>query len=156
MINESNATVTIEQFVTTLIDNCPVTLNSLKLSPSKSKTADYMHYGYKTGWLEDMDITGPNEPLLKKNAARIIHEFMRLELQEPDTDAVSCANILRDLYDCRVCAKHVMQVYAKGIMDGYYASDTLYLFGMNEPVRKIELDEIISRIFQPSQRISTI
>lgn len=137
MNNEPSSVVTVEQFIVTLIKN----------SPNKPPTDDYMHYGYHAGWLEDMDISGKDEPLLRKNAARIIHEFMRLELQEPDSDDVSCATKLRDLYDCRVCTKHVMQVYAKGIMDGYYASDTLYLFGMNELVSKAEMSEIISHIF---------
>lgn len=140
----SNSNVTIGQFVTALINNCNCT----------PQPTDYMTYGYQSGWLEDMDISGKNEPLLKKNAARIVHEFMRIELQEPDHEDVSCASKLRDLYDCRVCTKHVMQVYAKGIMRGYYATDALYLFGMNETVREEDMSEILSRIFDSSIRFS--
>lgn len=143
MNKKSNSNVTVVQFVNALI-------NRSHCSPN---TADYMTYGYHAGWLEDMDITGKDEPLLKKNAARIIHEFMRIELREADFEGVSAATKLRDLYDCRVCTKHVMQVYAKGIMNGYYATDTLYLFGMNEPVSETDMYEILSRIFNLNLRL---
>jgi len=148
-----NSYISVEQFVNELLKHRPFDRNTMEYDMHEqtsfsSDTFDYMQYGYHAGWLEDMDISGKNTPLLRKNAARIIHEFMRLELREPDLDDVSCAFKLRDLYDCRVCTKHVMQVYAKGIMDGYYASDTLYLFGMNEPVSMTEMAEIISRIFK--------
>ncbi len=148
-----NFYISVEQFVNELLKQRPFDRNTIEYdmhehSSSPSDTFDYMQYGYHVGWLEDMDITGKDTPLLRKNAARIIHEFIRLELREPDLDDVSCAFKLRDLYDCRVCTKHVMQVYAKGIMDGYYASDTLYLFGMNEPVSMTEMAEIISHIFK--------
>jgi len=143
MNKESNSNVTVAQFVNALINR----------SPCSPNTADYMAYGYHAGWLADMDITGKNEPLLKKNAARIIHEFMRIELQEPDLGDVSAATKLRDLYDCRVCTKHVMQAYAKGIMNGYYATDTLYLFGMNEPVSETDMYKILSRIFDMNLRL---
>lgn len=148
-----NSYISVEQFVNELLKHRPFDRNTIEYDMHEqtsfsSDTFDYMQYGYHAGWLEDMDISGKNTPLLRKNAARIIHEFMRLELREPDLDDVSCAFKLRDLYDCRVCTKHVMQVYAKEIMGGYYASDTLYLFGMNEPVSMTEMAEIISRIFK--------
>ncbi len=152
-----NSFISVGQFVNELLKYRSLDQNTIECdmheqTTSQSSIFDYMQYGYHAGWLEDMDITGRDTPLLRKNAARIIHEFMRLELREPDLDDVSCATKLRDLYDCRVCAKHVMQVYAKGIMEGYYASDTLYLFGMNEPICRKEIDEIISRIFVPENR----
>lgn len=148
-----NSFISVGQFVNELLkyrlfDQHTIEYTKHEHTTSQSSTFDYMHYGYQTGWLEDMDITGKDEPLLRKNAARIIHEFMRLELREADLEDVSSANKLRDLYDCRVCTKHVMQVYAKGIMEGYYASDTLYLFGMNEFVSKTEMSEIMTRIFK--------
>ncbi len=144
MNSKSNSNVTVGQFVTALI-------NSSNCIPQPT---DYMTYGYQSGWLEDMDISGKNDPLLKKNAARIVHEFIRIELQDPDLEDVSCASKLHDLYDCRVCTKHVMQVYAKGIMRGYYATDTLYLFGMNETVNEADMLEILSRIFDSNIRSS--
>ena len=122
----------------------------------KPNTPDYMDYGYQVGWLEDMDITYRNEPLQRKNAARILHEFMRIELKEADVEDVSPAKKLRDLYDCRVCAKHVMQVYTKGIMEGNYLTDTLYLFEMNRGITVQEAETYIARAFQSKLRITVI
>lgn len=135
-----------KQFVDTLIENSWV----------KPNTSDYMDYGYQTGWLEDMDVTHCKEPLQRKNAARILHEFMRLELREPDEDDISPAKKLRDLYDCRICAKHVMQVYAKGIMEGNYVTDTLYLFEMNRGITALEAEIYIKRVFEPGLRITVV
>lgn len=122
----------------------------------KPNTPDYMDYGYQVGWLEDMDITYRNEPLQRKNAARILHEFMRIELKEADVEDVSPAKKLRDLYDCRVCAKHVMQVYTKGIMEGNYLTDTLYLFEMDRGITVQEAETYIARVFQSKLRITVI
>lgn len=122
----------------------------------KPNTPDYMDYGYQVGWLEDMDITYCNEPLQRKNAARILHEYMRIELKEADVEDVSPAKKLRDLYDCRVCAKHVMQVYTKGIMEGNYLTDTLYLFEMNRGITVQEAETYIARVFQSKLRITVI
>lgn len=135
-----------KQFVDTLIKNGSV----------KPNTPDYMDYGYQVGWLEDMDITYCNEPLQRKNAARILHEFMRIELKEADVEDISPAKKLRDLYDCRVCAKHVMQVYTKGIMEGNYLTDTLYLFEMNRGITVQEAETYIARVFQSKLRITVI
>ena len=143
MNNEPSSVVTVEQFVTALIQN----------SPNTPSTDNYLQYGYDSGWLEDMDITGKDEALLRKNAARIIHEFMRIELQEADLEDVSYVSKLRDLYDCRVCSKHIMQVTAKGIIKGYYITDTLYLFGINDKITYDEMIDIINRIFHPTFRI---
>lgn len=122
----------------------------------KPNTPDYMDYGYQVGWLEDMDITYCNEPLQRKNAARILHEYMRIELKEADVEDISPAKKLRDLYDCRVCAKHVMQVYTKGIMEGNYLTDTLYLFEMNRGITVQEAETYIARVFQSKLRITVI
>ncbi len=152
-MKDPHSNVTVEQFVTALIENYPITHTTNELSHFKLESSDYMHYGYHAGWLEDMDISGRDEPLLKKNAARIAHEFMRLEMHEPDSEGISAANKLRDLYDCRVCTKHIMQVFTKGIMEGYYITDTLYLFGLNDTIYHEEMLKIINRIFHPESRI---
>ena len=115
-----------------------------------------MDYGYQIGWLEDMDVTHCDEPLQRKSAARILHEFMRIELKEADEEDISPAKKLRDLYDCRICARHVMQVYTKGIMEGNYLTDTLYLFEMNKEITVQEADTYIARIFRPEHRITVV
>lgn len=153
MLKDSTSNVTVGQFVTTIIENCPETIHSFEQTMQKPNTNDYMLYGYHAGWLEDMDITGKDTPLLKKNAARIAHEFLRLHLHEPDNEDTSTATRLRDIYDCRVCAKHIIQVVAKGIMEGYYITDTLCLFGLNDTITQEESQTIIKRIIHPELRI---
>ena len=147
-----NSFITVGQFVFELQKHRPSEQNTTEFTMHESMssqecTLNYMHYAYHAGWLEDMDITGKAEPLLRKNAARIIHEFLRLELHEPDTEDISAVTKLRDLYDCRVCTKHIMQVVAKGIMEGYYITDTLCLFGLNEQITSEEAQAIIGRVY---------
>lgn len=152
-MKETNSYVTVEQFVTTLIENYAITYNANEHSLSGFESSDYMLYGYHADWLEDMDIAGKDAPLLKKNAARITHEFLRLEMHEPDSEDISATVKLRDIYDCRVCTKHIMQVVAKGIMEGYYITDTLYLFGLNDAITHEDMLKIITRILHPEFRI---
>ena len=152
-MKEMNSYVTVEQFVTTLIENYAITYNANEHFLSGLESSDYMLYGYHADWLEDMDIAGKDATLLKKNAARITHEFLRLEMHEPDSEDISAAVKLRDLYDCRVCTKHIMQVVAKGIMEGYYITDTLYLFGLNDVITHEDMLKIITRILHPEFRI---
>ena len=152
-MKEMNSYVTVEQFVTTLIENYAITYNANEHFLSGLESSDYMLYGYHADWLEDMDIAGKDATLLKKNAARITHEFLRLEMHEPDSEDISAAVKLRDLYDCRVCTKHIMQVVAKGIMEGYYITDTLYLFGLNDAITHEDMLKIITRILHPEFRI---
>lgn len=148
MNNTTTAHVSIKEFVIALMHSKHSKFKDRINDSFAYKTSDYLDYGYHTGWLTDYDVLNADTPLLRKNAARIIHEFLRLELHLPNIDDVSSANKLRDLYDCRVCAQHVMQVYARGIMDGFYVTDTLYIFGMNETITIFEMHTFISRIFE--------
>ena len=78
---------------------------------------DCISYGLKKGWLEYGDELYQDEPVLRKNEARIFHMFLLKELGINDLQDINIAGELRDLYDCRVCANHVAQVYLRGIMD---------------------------------------
>ncbi len=73
--------------------------------------------GQEHGWLEYEDELFCNEPVSRKQEARIIHMFILKEEGIKDIPDISRAEALRDLYDCRVCANHVAQVYLRGIMD---------------------------------------
>ena len=75
-----------------------------------------LRYGHFCGWLEDADERQPNAPLNRQTAARISHEFLRLELNLPDLPDITPATKLKDLYTCRACANHIAQVYCRGIM----------------------------------------
>jgi hypothetical protein len=78
--------------------------------------SELLRYGHFRGWLEDSDERHPETLLNRQTAARIIHQFMVVELHVPDIADISAAEKLRDLYTCRVCANHIAQVYARGIM----------------------------------------
>ena len=72
--------------------------------------------GRKEGWLEAGDEIFKDGPLTRKNAARICHMYLLKVMKVKDLDMSSAAK-LKDLYDCRVCADHIAQVYLRGIMD---------------------------------------
>ena len=54
--------------------------------------------------------------LTRKICARLLHEFMFNVLKVPDVEWKKAGN-LRDIYDCRVCANAIAQVYERSIMD---------------------------------------
>lgn len=106
-------------------------------------------YGRRRGWLEDKDVTGWKKVVEKRDAARIVHEFLRRELKEPDEDDWQGAEQLKDLYDCHICVNHVAQVYAKGIMEPVEGRD---IFGMRRELTETEVCLIVSRIFGRENR----
>lgn len=75
-----------------------------------------LHYGHFKGWLEDLDENHPENLLDKRTAARIIHLFMKIELNVQDVPEIKQAEKLSDLYVCRVCVNHVAQVFIRGII----------------------------------------
>ena len=74
-------------------------------------------FGHVRGWLEDSDERFPYNPVDRRAAARIVHQFMRIELKIEDHADVSAAEKLKDLYTCRSCAAHVAQVYCRGLIE---------------------------------------
>lgn len=91
-------------------------------------------------------------PIKRKEAACVIHEFLRKDLQEPDEIDGGPAMELLDLFDCRVCAGHVIQVYVKGIMEGIRQEDGRLLFGMEELVSEEEAEELRKRVLRKEYR----
>ena len=79
-------------------------------------TADVFSNGLEKGWLEFEDQLYRDDKITRKNIARIIHMYLLKEKRIPDLQDISKASELRDLYDCRVCANHVAQIYLRGIM----------------------------------------
>lgn len=71
----------------------------------------------KCGWLDTEDLLFKEREISRKNVARIIHLYLLKVRNLPDIRGITDAEVLRDLYDCRVCANHVAQVYLRGIMD---------------------------------------
>lgn len=113
---------------------------------------DYPEQAYQSGWLEAQDVLGKEQAVQRKTAARIIHEFLRREMKEADEVDGSPAYRLQDLFDCRVCAGHIIQVYVKGIMDGKESPDGRVIFGTEAVLSLEETEEILCRIFDKSRR----
>ena len=74
-------------------------------------------YAHTRGWLEDQDERFCEKNLNRQTAARILHQFMKIELRVPDLQDISPANVLADLYTCHTCVNHIAQVFLRGIMD---------------------------------------
>lgn len=90
-----------------------------------------------------------NADLERRNAAAIMHLFMRRTGIESDEDNWDKAKILKDLYDCRVCVDHVGQMYVKGII----LSEGPDVFGMRSILDEKEAFEIVDRLFDRSKRV---
>lgn len=79
--------------------------------------------------------------LLKKTAARIVHEFMLNVLKWPDLDWGD-ATKLKDIYDCRVCANAIAQTYLRGII----LPSKEDVFGGNEVLDLSQGREVIDKL----------
>ena len=82
----------------------------------KEESDDVYSAGLENGWLEHEDKLYKDDEISRKSIARIIHMYLLKEKGIPDIQDISKASELKDLYDCRVCANHVAQVYLRGIM----------------------------------------
>ena len=79
--------------------------------------------------------------LTRKMCARLIHEFMFNVLKVPDVEWEKAGN-LRDIYDCRVCANAIAQVYERGIMD----ESSEKVFGLNKLVSHDEAQKYVDAL----------
>ena len=111
--------------------------------------AELLQYGHLRGWLEDQDERHPEASLNRQSAARIIHQFLRIECKLPDLQDISSATRLKDLYTCRVCANHIAQVYARGIMNAEEIEDNgqlVLIFNHLRLVTKKECEKILETL----------
>jgi len=90
--------------------------------------------------------------MTRKNVVRIIHDFLRTELNEADEINAAPAYALQDLFDCRVCAGHIIQVYMKGIMDGIALPDGRLIFDTEKQVSEEEMSDILTKVCYPEFR----
>ncbi len=118
--------------------------------------------GYEKGWLEQQDLLEAEAKINRRSAARILHEFLRVECGEADTEQWQEATKLQDLYDCRVCVNHVAQMFAKGIMTGIVKEHKMggadhqsyaLVFGMTELVTNEEATLFVERLWNPGLRV---
>ncbi|MCR5321754.1 MAG: rhodanese-like domain-containing protein [Lachnospiraceae bacterium] len=106
-------------------------------------------YDIKNGHFTARNVTVIRDAILdRKIAASVIHEFLIDVLGEKDDRDIGPALELADIYDCRVCAAHIAQVYCKGIMD---SAGSRY-FGLSDEVTDTEAETYIERIFNAGKR----
>lgn len=98
------------------------------------------------GWTVGEDFGNESDILLRKNCARIIHRYLQKVKSEADETADLPARAdIPDLFDCRICAPHIIQVVAKGIMKTRKRGG-LNLFDGDAEVSGVEAESYILRI----------
>lgn len=88
--------------------------------------------------------------LIRKNCAKMIHLFLQRELHEKDEINIKKAEEIKDLFDCRICANHIAQVYLKGIME---IDRNMMLFNAYKEVSKKEATCYVLRTVDKSKRL---
>lgn len=89
----------------------------------------------------DWDVPQHSGELIKRRtAAGMVHHVL-LRMGEADEESIEAALRLKDLYTCRTCVGHIVQVYVKGIMTEW--SDGA--FGVGEQITYREAEEIVNR-----------
>ncbi len=131
--------ITIKEFINLLSEH---------FSPPLALQENIVNYAHQKGWIEDQDEMNQNNLIDKRTAARIIHQFMKIEFKIPDTKDIKPAEILRDLYTCRVCVNHVSQVFVKGIMNSEEiqnptTGEIVQIFNMTRIITREEVEQII-------------
>ena len=97
-----------------------------------------LQYAHTRGWLEDQDERFCDKNLNRQTAARIIHQFMKIELGMSDLPDIRPANVLADLYTCHTCVNHIAQVYLRGLM----------------PAQTVERDGVEYKIFNHLEEVT--
>ena len=135
--------ISIGEFVFLLM-NCKNSSASKNLS-----LTELLRYGHFRLWLEEQDETHPENPLNRQTAARILHEFLRIECCLDDLQNISSATKLKDLYTCRVCTNHIAQVCARGLMhpqEIQTSEKEELIFNHLEVMKKSEVQEILGKV----------
>jgi len=98
-----------------------------------------------TDWTAGEDFGSCTEVLLRKNCARILHRYLQKVAGVKDlSTGLPSYDEVRDIYDCRICAPHISQVLARGIMETYTRGD-IQLFEGNREVSRDDAIEYIRR-----------
>ena len=114
------------------------------------ETGDVFSKGLEKGWLEFEDKLYRDDDIARKNIARIIHMYLLKEKGIPDLQDISKAGELRDLYDCRICANQVAQIYLRGIMGAKELSEnSVFLwFDLNGEDNPSSIEEYLLRAYR--------
>jgi hypothetical protein len=121
---------TIHQFITSLWTHF--------FADNPLPVGELLRYAHTRGWLEDQDERFCDKNLNRQTAARILHQFMKIEMGLPDLRDISAAKLLADLYTCHTCVNHIAQIYLRGIME----------------VQTVERDGVEYKIFNQVELVS--
>ena len=143
ILDNSSKVISVGEFVFLLM-NCKNSSASKNLS-----LTELLRYGHFRLWLEDQDETYPENPLNRQTAARILHEFLRIECGLDDLQDITSVTQLKDLYTCRVCTNHIAQVCARGLMhpqEIQTPEKEELIFNHLEVMKKNEVQEILKKV----------
>lgn len=110
-------------------NNSPVTLIQ------KGNFTDYAFSGFSESQLK--------MPMTKKVAAKILHEFLLRILALPDVEWKT-AGSLKDIYECKVCANSIAQVYERNLIPPK-ASD---VFGIGNIFDDSLMQELTTKLYE--------
>ena len=125
---ENKASVSLQEFLTLLL-----------------KSDDAINDAHVSGLIDLYMSEHADDMILRKDAAKILHLYLKNIRQVKDEEDISPAAVLKDLYDCRVCADHIAQVFIKGIMKGHDYPGGLIIFDPNVEITDAEAREAISK-----------
>ncbi|GHU49132.1 hypothetical protein FACS1894127_1590 [Clostridia bacterium] len=139
--------------------NLPVSTSEFTTMVIRSHFGDIAPTGgyWASGYLDEAlkqeivlasDLDRPDQPLVRRFAARIGHEALLRAFGEADEADVSAADRLGDLYSCHTCVAHVSQFYTKGIMIGRPDS----MFYGDENLTRAEAAIVITKMLDKSMR----
>ena len=107
---------------------------------------ELLRYAHARGWIEDQDERFCNNALNRQTAARVMHQFMKIELGVPDLQDISAANVLADLYICHSCVNHIAQIFLRGIMEAQTVEKDGVEYKIFNHLEEISEEEAISFI----------
>ena len=141
---EADEAVTMSLFVKMILDSSVGEIEPTDDYPASG----YLKHAFDMGIIQDINYTDAEQPLSRKEAARIGHEALQRILEEEDESDISAAENLEDLYSCRTCVMHIAQMYTKGIMSG----KTDGLFHGDDNITTEEAKAMIMKMMEPTLR----
>ena len=83
----------------------------------------------------------------RRMAAYMVHVYLTEVKKEADEPSIEPAFILKDIYECSSCIRHIAQVYLKGIMPAHEL-----VFNVRKPVEADEAEKIAESAADVSKR----
>ncbi len=121
-------------------------ISEYEMAHSDKNDIDIDHFWKEVMSYFSEDMLG--SPVNKKSAARILYAFSKIVLKLPNLDWIR-AKKLRDIYECRVCAEAIAQMYERGIIDGVGPC----IFGINDTMKAEELRMAVDKMVQINTNI---